>query len=404
MNAHAPAAQQLTDAFLVFNDLSAQLEGAYRELEQRVAQLNEELAAARSERLRHLAERERLANRLEKLLEALPGGVVVLDGTGCVAECNPAALDLLGGPLLQQAWEAVCARAFAPRSDDTHHVSLHDGRQVTISRRPLDSEPGQILLLHDVTETRVLQEQVERQHRLTAMGEMTAGLAHQIRTPLSAALLYADHLGRPDLRAEERRRFCAKLTARLHYLERIVNDMLQFARGGGFGAERLSVDDLVSAFRAALEPQLHAAGGTCDVVGLAEDIKLFGNREALLGVLLNLATNALQATTGTPRLMLTLTTDGDGRLCMALSDNGPGIPDSVRARLFEPFFTTRPDGTGLGLAVVQAVVRAHRGHIDVQSSPGAGTTFTVSLPSADTQAALSSGGGRSAASARVQML
>lgn len=383
--------RQLQDAFLAFNQMSVQLESSYRELEQRVAGLNAELAAARSERLRQLAEKERLANRLELLLDALPGGVVVLDGEGCVREANPAARDLLGRSLIGQTWDAVTERVFAPRSDDTHDVTLRDGRRIAISRRALDREPGHILLLHDVTETRALLEALNRQQRLSAMGQTTAALAHQIRTPLSAALLYAGNLGRDDLQAADRGRFADRLTARLRQLDRMVNDMLQFARGGHAGAELVTLQELLDDFAAAIEPHLQAAGGACAISNLAGDARLCGNREALSGALLNLATNALQACIENPKLSLTARRDHKGELSIELQDNGPGIAQDILPRIFEPFFTTRSDGTGLGLAVVQAVVRAHHGEVRVHSRAAAGTTFLLTLPSAAHNEALPSG-------------
>ncbi|MEJ2645059.1 MAG: ATP-binding protein [Gammaproteobacteria bacterium] len=387
------SARQLQDAFLAFNQMSVQLESSYRELEQRVAELNAELAAARSERLRQLAEKERLANRLELLLEALPGGVVVLDGDGKVREANPAARDLLGEPLIAQGWDTVTRRAFAPRSDDTHEVTLRDERRITISRRPLGCEPGHILLLHDVTETRALQEAVSRQQRLSAMGQTTAALAHQIRTPLSAALLYAAHLGRADLQCTDRERFSAKLLARLRQLDHMVNDMLQFARGGSADSELVLLPELLNDFTAAIEPHLQSVGGACTINNLVGDGRLYGNRQALSGALLNLATNALQACESRPELSLTVRDANDATLAFELQDNGPGIPEELLPRIFEPFFTTRPDGTGLGLAVVQTVVHAHHGAIEVRSHAGVGTTFLLSLPAAAHNDALPSGAG-----------
>jgi len=183
--------EKLKDAFAIFNELSSQLTESYQQLETRVADLNEELQATRDERIRELTEKERLAGRLSLLLDVLPGGVVVLDGEGVIRENNPAAEALLGEPLLSIAWSEVISRAFAPRCDDGHEVSLVDGRRVNISTCPLGAEPGQILLITDVTEMRMLQDRLSQQQRLASMGETAASLAHQIRTPLSSAMLYA---------------------------------------------------------------------------------------------------------------------------------------------------------------------------------------------------------------------
>ncbi len=372
--------RELQQAFEAFMGMSAQLESAYRELEQRAERLTLELAAARSERLAQLADKERIADRLGTLLEALPGGVVVLDGSGRVCECNPAALDLLGEPLLGETWETVTRRVLSDEQQDAHEVRLLDGRRVSISRRTLDSQPGQILLLHDVTETRALQETVSRQQRLSAMGEMTARLAHQIRTPLSSALLYASQLSGGQLKAADQVRFSTKLLQGLRQLERMVHDMLGFARGGAAAAETVPVRELLRDLEQSMVATLLASGARLNIDNQAPAACLQGNREALAGALVNLAANAVQATGQGARLRVSVQETDHGRLEIAVTDNGPGIPTELRERIFEPFFTTRPEGTGLGLAVVQTVLQAHGGGIRLEAPAQGGTRFVLELP------------------------
>jgi two-component system sensor histidine kinase FlrB len=392
MEQHADVrARQLEDAFQLFTQMSSQLEASYRVLENRVAQLSEELAAARSERLRQLAEKERLAHRLERLLDLLPGGIVVVDGAGVISDCNPAAAELLGEPLLGVAWRDVVARALQPFSEEGGEVSLCDGRKLSISTRTLEPEPGRIILLMDVTEQHALQAMLNRHRRLSAMGEMAAGLAHQIRTPLATALLYVSHLGAGGLVDHERERFAGKAIGRLRHLERMVNDMLRFARDGSFDMEDIDVESLVHDLRQTLEPQLQAAGGELTFVNSAPGARLRGNPEALLSALLNLAGNAMDARSKGLQLRLDVGYSSERDALLRLSDNGPGIPAEIRERLFTPFFTTRPNGTGLGLAVVRAIVLAHEGDVWLQSSSTAGSTFSLRIPTADRQNVLPSG-------------
>ncbi|MEE4172960.1 MAG: PAS domain-containing protein, partial [Xanthomonadales bacterium] len=179
---------QLARAFEAFNSLSSQLSSSYAALERRVAELSAELAAARSEQLRELRAKEALARRLSQLVEALPGGVVVLDGAGRVVEANAQARDMLGEPLVGASWDDVQRQAFAATALSGDR-SLSDGRRVTLSVNRF-GEAERIVLVSDVTESRRIQTELERKQRLTAMGEMVAGLAHQIRTPLAASLLY----------------------------------------------------------------------------------------------------------------------------------------------------------------------------------------------------------------------
>ena len=368
-------AAQLEQAFSLFNQMSTQLSDSYSLLQDRVAELKGELALAGEQRLAELAENQRLANRLQHLLDLLPGGVIVIDDRGLVSEANPAACELLGLPLQGEVWRQVIARSFAPREDDGHEVSLKDGRRLSIATRSLDPEPGQLVLLNDLTETRRLQDQLSRHERLSSLGRMVTSLAHQIRTPLSAALIYASHLTEQALPVETQQRFAGRLKERLHELEHQVRDMLVFARGELPLADRVSPKALMQALQAAA--QTHVEGVSirwqCDVHhGL-----LLCNRDTLVGALLNLIENALQA--GAVRLKVHVYARGNTlRLC--ISDSGSGIEPSVLGRLGEPFFTTKATGTGLGLAVVTAVVRAHQGDLTLRSRLGRGTCALLSLP------------------------
>ncbi|MDH1340812.1 sensor histidine kinase [Ectopseudomonas oleovorans] len=380
-NGSAPLEQAsragLEQAFALFNQMSNQLSESYSLLEARVNELKGQLALVSAQRMQELAEKERLAHRLQSLLDLLPGGVIVIDGQGVVREANPVARALLGQPLVGMLWRQVIARNFAPREDDGHEISMRDGRRLSIATRSLHGEPGQLVLLTDLTETRRLQDQLSRHERLSALGRMVASLAHQIRTPLSAALLYASHLNEQVLPAEQQQRFAGRLKERLHELENQVRDMLIFARGELPLPDRLAPSALFDALRAAADAHVGdmAVRWQCDV----RDGELLCNRDTLVGTVLNLIDNAIQAAGRDARLKIHLYRRG-GQLRLCVSDNGPGMSQETLARLGEPFFTTKTTGTGLGLAVVKAVARAHQGQLLLQSRAGRGTCAIVSLP------------------------
>ncbi|MBI6855198.1 ATP-binding protein [Pseudomonas lijiangensis] len=379
--------QGLEQAFSLFNQMSSQLADSYGMLETRVAELKGELAEAGVQRMQELAEKERLANRLQNLVDLLPGGVIVIDGMGVVREANPTAIELLGQPLLGMLWRHVISRCFAPREDDGHEVSLRDGRRLSIATRSLDAEPGQLVLLNDLTETRRLQEQLARHERLSSLGRMVASLAHQIRTPLSAAMIYASHLTEQELPVETQQRFAARLKERLHELEHQVRDMLVFARGELPLTDRLTPGDLFQALQSAAQTHVQdvAVRWQCDSI----DGELLCNRDTLVGALLNLVENAVQASVGKTRLKIHAYSRGNTlRLCF--SDNGSGMDKAALARIGEPFFTTKTTGTGLGLAVVTAVTRAHQGGVQYRSTVNRGTCAIVTLPLIPVSALVSS--------------
>ena len=367
----------LEQSLALFEQMSSRLGSSYSLLENRVNELTGQLAQVSEQRVQELNEKERLAHRLQSLLDLLPGGIVVIDGHGVVREANPVARDMLGEVLLGCLWRDVIAQRFAPRRDDGHEISLADGRRLSISTRSLQGEPGQLVLLTDLTETRRLQDQLSRHERLSAMGRMVASLAHQVRTPLSAALLYASHLTEQVLPAEQQQRFAGRLKERLHELEHQVRDMLVFARGELPLPDRLDPAQLFEALRQAGESVLQGVDvrWQCDVRGG----ELLCNRDTLVGALLNLVENAIQATGQGVRLKVhAYKRESTLRLC--ISDDGPGIDALTLARLGEPFFTTKTTGTGLGLAVVKAVARAHQGELHLRSRPGRGTCALLILP------------------------
>jgi two-component system sensor histidine kinase FlrB len=367
----------LTGSLELFRQLSSQLGASEDFLRAHVDELEGRLAEAGALRRQELEEKERLAQRLQNVLDLLPGGVIVIDGQGVVRDANPVGLELLGEPLVGAPWRDVIARCFAPRKDDGHEVSLRNGRRLSIATRSLSGEPGQLVLLTDLTETRRLQDQLARHERLSSLGRMVASLAHQIRTPLSTALLYASHLEQGGLNEEQQRRFAGSLKARLHELEHQVRDMLVFARGDLPLNDRLTPVELMGALRSAAESPLQgvAVRWQCDVHGG----EILCNRDTLIGALLNLVENALQACEGERRLKIHLYCR-EQTLHVCISDNGKGVDADILARLGEPFFTTRATGTGLGLAVAKAVARAHRGELQLRSRAGRGTCASVKLP------------------------
>ncbi len=370
---------ELQDAFKAFNDLSSQLSSSYFALEEQVATLTEELIATKSERIKELQEKEQLAKRLESILHALPAGVVVLDGEGIITSYNVIALELLGEPLEQQSWNSVSQRVFDVKNSQ-HEIALKNGRWVTLSTCPLGTEPGQIILLNDVTEQKTLQNNLNQQQRLVTMGQTAASLAHQIRTPLSSAILYSSNLKRQNLTNNDRTALSEKLIARLRHLEHLVNDMLMYARGTNVSNTVFSLSDLVTELLQTIEPHIEASHTHFEWENrVNSDAYLKGNRQMLISSLINLFVNAIQAMGEKGRLLLK-TRLNKNNLIIQIQDNGIGIKDENINSVFEPFFTTRTDGTGLGLAVVRAVIHAHNGKISVAQVKPQGTVFNIEVP------------------------
>lgn len=322
-------------------------------------------------------------SRYQQVLDVMPSGVIFLDSGGIVREANPEAIRLLEQPLINQRWVDVIQRAFSPREDDGHEISLKNGRRVKLAISASNS--GQLIFITDMTETRLLQARVSEMQRLSSLGKMVASLAHQVRTPLSSAMLYASNLASPNLTAAMRERFQGKLVDRLHDLEKQVNDMLLFAKGGDNKVvECFTLETLLNELDSMVEAQVINNQVDFSIDCDDESLILLGNANALASAISNLITNAIQMAVKQCRVAVQVIAQG-GWIHLAVLDNGPGIAPEMQKKILEPFFTTRQQGTGLGLAVVQMVANAHKGRLSLESELGKGACFTLSLPQADEQ-------------------
>jgi len=369
----------LQAAFADFEVASTKLAGFYSNLDEQVAKLTDELNSARAAELQQLREKEIIAGRLGSLLEALPAGVVVLDGAGRIAEFNPAAVDLLGPLTPGSHWIDTVTEAFQPQWDDGHDISLKDGRRVNIATEALRGEPGQILLLKDVTETRRLQELLNHHRRLSAKTELAAALAHQIRTPLAAAMLHTSNLSSSACGEKGHQRAAERALDAMRQLDRLVEDMLTFARGGKLDVDAFDLPHLLARLSDNVASSIQGSEFEFEITGEVPDVRLLGNVDALLSMMANLINNARAATNGGGHVRVAATLDGS-TVQVLFEDDGRGIPARDCEHIFEPFFTTTSSGTGLGLAVARSIARAHGGDLELDAGHNPGARFILSLP------------------------
>jgi len=325
-----------------------------------------------------------LANRMTQLLDVLPGGVVVLDGNGVVQQSNAAAISLLGEAIDGELWITIIQRVFRPQTDDGHDVSLADGRLVHISTSPLKGEPGQIVLLQDVTETRQLQQKVSHLQRLSELGEMAARLAHQIRTPLSSALLYLAPLLKEDADPKLKHRFAKRLHNSISHMEHLVKDMLAFSRGDMAEAEPVEVDELLASVEQQFLSHPDADNYHFHLENAVKEAAVYGGKDAISSAINNLVNNARLACEDQGEITIfadhIISDEGEDYIEISVEDNGVGIAEEDQAKVLTPFFTTRSSGTGLGLAVVKSIATAHKGEVWFESVQGEGSTFVLRLP------------------------
>lgn len=366
--------------------LSKSFVNSYQNLEGEVKQLNGQLLNASEQRTEAIEEKQKLIDenvaitaRLQNLLATMPSGVVVLDGKGVVSDCNAVAIDILGRPLLGEHWLEVINRAFLPQADDGHQISLKDGRKIHLETKALDSEPGQMIVLTDMTKTRELQSKLSQQQKLSSMGKMIASLAHQIRTPLSAAILYGSHLDSQKLGEEKQSAFTGYLMERLRFMDRQISDMLNFVKGERkekqIGTVRQLVErinDLIASFEHKIQISLPSDS--------VLEKNFLSDMDSLVGAIGNLISNGIDASIDKKPIELILSAHNAGQLSIEVKDSGSGISGEFKSKIFEPFFSTKNNGNGLGLAIVHGVVIEHNGNIFVESDGTNGSSFHIQIP------------------------
>lgn len=386
---HPAERDLLQEAFHTFDQAAHTLQQSYSTLTDRIEQMDLELSQSNDALRKQLHENEAMRSHLSGILDSLTTGVLVLDQSGCVSRVNAAATTLLdrdAAALCGQSALSVLAELRLTISEQPQRQGAH---VLTISRRSLEASvahpSGHLILIHDVTQMCQLEERLQRQHRLAAMGEMVGRIAHEIRNPLGSIELFASMLRRDLQDQPSSLAYAEQISQSVHGLDRLLSNLLTYTQPERStrrweAPERLVLDALTLA--------AHAITKTPVDIRLDLDPRIpaiWCNEGQFKQVVLNLVLNAIQAMPagGILTLKLEATADlslGVPAICFTITDNGPGIDPAHLSRIFDPFFTTKDEGTGLGLAIVHAIVDAHRGRIDVDSRQGEGTTFTILLP------------------------
>ncbi len=210
------------------------------------------------------------------------------------------------------------------------------------------------------------------------MGRMTAQLAHQIRTPLSSAILYTEHLAAQPQHDNRCIQWITRLQDCHASIEQQIQELLLFAKGEMIELVSLSLQDCCNQLRERAQPFIQAESAIFTIDNQSQKDEIPLHSESFIGAMLNLVINALQAKANC--ISLTIEDQANGDVQFKMIDNGLGMSDDIKGQAFTPFFTTKAQGTGLGLAVVYAVVRAHGGEVMLESLLGQGSCITINLP------------------------
>ena len=346
----------LKEAFGRFVQASDELKVSYDALKARAVTLERELRDVNVRLNKSLGETQRLSSYLGDLLNSMSTAIVVVDPSFKVTLVNPASMKLFPGlrkgrllakaaPLLERLPED---ETWEKEFDEGGRFFLVSSGLIRNGKRAI----GRFFLLKETTALKEMEAELNRSRQLTAMGEMAAELAHEIRNPLGSIELYASML-EEDLEGRGMHSDYAKaIREEIQRLNNLVTNTLLFTRQ--------------------VEPLRRAVSTRVERESTSIDPDLFER------VILNLLLNSLEALRGraTPRIAIKVEGRGEETL-WTLDDNGPGIPEEVKKKIFNPFFTTKSRGSGLGLSVCYRIVRAHGGKIRVEERAGGGTSVLV---------------------------
>jgi PAS domain S-box-containing protein len=400
----------LNQAIDYFNCAALKFEKHYQHLETKVRELKIELSKKNEALRANLKEKEEIENHLHNTLESLTVGIVVVNLKGIITTFNQSAEKITG---LTSA--EVVGREFARIPDigffqnlqlgfeeiegiqDSRELEaeitrkgeaiIHVSLSVSPLTTPLGEKVGIVVTIQDVTQMKKLEEQANRTSRLSAMGEMAAKIAHEIRNPLGSIELFASTLANDTEVAVESKVLAEHISSGVKSINNIISNLLLFIRPEQkANFERIDIHD-------SLKDSLFFSN---HLIGSNESIKVFsdyhlepllvqGDPELLKQAYLNLILNAIQSMPNGGNLTI-FTRRMDGRKQkvdaaeIRFSDTGCGIIKADMPRIFDPFFTTKKRGTGLGLAIVHNIIKLHGGTIDINSSKENGTTCIITLP------------------------
>ncbi len=402
--------QTLIQNMEAFNEVTAQLQNSYDELQGRVKKLDLELSDKNEELEKNLAEKERVKNYLNDILESQTNGVIVVDRAGIITTYNKTAGTLTGikpqsclGNTLKEVFplfEPVVAKLGKNRgetiSQDKDIPNEKGGTlHVRVSASPVwDNHGGQIgtiLILQDMTEFRKMEELAQRNQRLREMGEMAAGIAHEIRNPLGSIELFASLL-KKDLEGDtEKENLVQHIRSGVQNMDRIISTLLLFAKSAQPSRQQCDINLLLTECLEGIN-NVHVPENVNVTRKSSQGTLLAnGDRELLRQVFPNLINNAIQAMPDGGELSLitekssvsSSSENGSATrqyISVTVADSGIGMSSDNLAKIFNPFFTTKDKGTGLGLAISHNIIKAHQGTIDAFSEEGKGTSFTVKIP------------------------
>ncbi|MEM6672744.1 MAG: ATP-binding protein [Planctomycetota bacterium] len=368
---------EIESAIKTFTGVLDDLRTSHALLEARAERVEAELCRANEELGLKVAELAHVKQHLEAVLAAIPTGVVVYDAEGRVERANDAVLAILG----VERTDLIGA--------EPTEVVCDDGEVRVLARRTSPIRPdgsattGAVEVIEDQTDLVRARERIHRLDKTAALGTMAGGVAHEVRNPLQAVLGFADLLVRETETGSRPHTFARNIREGAMGIDAIVASMLGLADDRGLDVESISLETIArDSIDAALAEREHPDLWTVALIASEGEVR--ADRIKVRQALRNLLANAFDVLPDGGDVRVEIQRDDRGAKAR-VADGGPGVAPEDRHRLFDPFFTTRASGTGLGLALVQRVAELHGGRLDLEPAPSelGGAAFTLTIPDQD---------------------
>jgi two-component system, NtrC family, sensor histidine kinase HydH len=335
----------------------------------------------------------------DQVVTSLPAGLIATDKTGKIAFYNSAAENITGFDLSQARGkdpdtvlpDHLCGVMKSLDRDELvsekeMECEFAGGRlvPVSVSASKIINEEGQfvgkVMILRDLGEIRRLQDEIRRTEKLAAIGDLAAGVAHEIRNPLSSIKGIASYYKSKFENGSKDNEMAGVMIEEVDRLNRVISELIEFARPTRLDLKPADLNELLKHSARLVEQEAASKKVEIQLHLTTDSVTAQVDPDRLTQCFLNIFLNALQAMENGGRVTVSCSARDNDRVRIDIKDNGSGISPDDLGKIFDPYFTTKPKGTGLGLAIVHKIIEAHQGQVSVRSAIGQGTTFSITLP------------------------
>lgn len=304
-------------------------------------------------------------------LESIPAGVIFINAEGIIDCYNRQAEELLDLSKHNRIWSTVLQANVKQIVNDGHYIILLSGKCIVFKTQSLPNEKGQLVLLVDETDIYQSHHRAMKLQNLDSIEKLSATLAHQLRTPLSTAILYAGAMNDEPSRE--------KMMKPLLLIKQQIDDVLMVCKGQEKLIECFNIQDEIAKL---IEDYRQLYNGIPIELKIAQNLNnanVLGHKASLLGAIMNIIDNAIQANSIEVPIVITLSKQANF-ICIEIKDFGKGIKQENIERVKKAFYTTKQNGTGLGLAIAQSILQAHQGKLEIESVASQFTAVKLYIP------------------------